>query len=385
MVRGRRLSAVAVLFAAAVGPVAGQDRPTIPSVLPAPVPSVLPASASEPKMIDLTPPELAKPHGGHGAGHGGGEYPPAAGCTTCAPKHGHGEHEDDLTGKWFGTGEFLIWRPRLDSLDYAVVDPVNNLTPQGRVKNLQYDARGGFRVGVGYRVPEQGWDFGLTYTYFNSTGAESVAAPAGGVIYPTLTRPGVVDRVSTASVTGGLDYSVFDADLGRTWEVDEHLTLRAFGGVRFARLGVDQTATYDGIHATQDRVSNRSTFRGTGPTVGTEARWNVCHAVSLFGNVRGGLLYGDFEGTTNETNGAGSALNADLEDKFSGVAPFAAVQLGGAWTWRTITLAAGYEVTHYFNMVTQPKLVDDFAEGKTLRRRGDLSFDGVFFRVGLAY
>lgn len=369
---GRWMSALAVLLAVAVG-APGQDRLEMPSVQP--------VSASEPappRMRDVTPPELSHEHGSHGQGsHGSTEL--LTGCCFGNPK------VSDAPGQFFASGEFLIWRPRLDSLDYALLDPNNDLTPQGRLQSMRYESRGGLRVGMGYRLPGKGWDIGLTYTYFRSSGDAASAAPAGGVLYPSLTRPGLIDRVSTASITGGLDYSVFDLDVGRTWEVDSQMTLRTFGGVRFASIDLDQTASYDGIHASMAQVNNRSAFDGVGPTAGLEARWTLTPAIAVFGNARGGLLFGDFAGSTRETNGGGLAVNSDIADEYSGVTPFASVALGGSYTWRTLTFAAGYEITHYFNAVTRPVLTDDFAEGKVLRRRSDLSFDGVFFRLGIAY
>ncbi len=376
MVSGRWVSALAVVVTG-VGFAAGQPgQPVQPAGVKPPLPSVLPVSNSEPKLLDVTPPEL-KEHGGHGGGHG--EYPPGGPVKTLC------HVEEEIPGQFFGSGEFLIWRPRLDSTDYALVDPTNNLTPQGKVRNLKYDSNGGFRVGMGYRVPGQGWDVGVTYTYFRTNGDAAVGAPPGGVIYPTLTRPGVVDRVGTAAVSGGLDYNVFDLDVGRTWEVDPHFVMRAFGGVRWARINLDQTATYNGIHANNAVVRNSADFTGTGPTAGLEARWAVTHGLAMFGNVRGGLLYGEFGNAVRETNGNGQVLNADVSDDFTGLAPFASVALGGSYTWNTLTFSAGYEVTQYFNLSTRPVLVDDFAEGKVVRRRSDLNFDGVFFRVALAY
>jgi hypothetical protein len=61
------------------------------------------------------------------------------------------------------------------------------------------------------------------------------------------------------------------------------------------------------------------------------------------------------------------------------------VQLGGSWQWRALSFAAGYEVTHWFNLISRPTATDDFAEGKVLRRSSDLSLDGVFFRVAVGY
>lgn len=339
---------------------------------PARVPAALPVTQSEPQgMVDLTPPVLP------------GEHHPTAYHAEPVLHH----HLEDTHGQWFATGEYLLWRPRMDGLGYAVVDPVNNYSPTGRVQNLNHDVASGLRVGVGYRLPGHGWDLGITYTYLSSSNDQKTIAPPGGVLYPTFTRPGVVDTATSAVGNAAFDYNVFDLDVGRTWTVDEHFRLRTFGGLRFASIDMDYGARYDGLQAVGSNVTNRFGFEGTGPTAGVAGNWNVTKGFSLLGNARTGLLYGDYSSRVVETNGLApmQSVLTDLTDNFSGVAPFMSIALGGSYTWRNISLAAGYEVTHYFSLASQPVLVDDFAEGKYVRKRNDLSFDGVFFRLGVTY
>ena len=128
-----------------------------------------------------------------------------------------------------------------------------------------------------------------------------------------------------------------------------------------------------------------SRFTGAGPTAGAEVRWALGKHLALFGGGRGGLVYGTFRGQTFETNAGGTVLVTDVRDQYTGLAPVLSAQLGGSWQWEWLSLAVGYEVTHWFDVVTRPAPIDDFAEGKLLRRRSDLSFDGVFFRIGLHY
>ncbi|HET6574315.1 MAG TPA: Lpg1974 family pore-forming outer membrane protein [Fimbriiglobus sp.] len=288
-------------------------------------------------------------------------------------------------GAWLVTADYLLWRPRLDSTDYALLDPRNDLAPQGRVRNLTYDTRSGLRVGLGYRLPGHGWDVGVTYTDLHTSGHDALAAPPGGVLYPTLTRPGLIDTASRAAATAGLDYQVFDIDFGKRFAVDPYLSLRVFGGVRLASIDVDQSVLYDGCQARLAEVRTCAGLEGAGPTAGAEARWAVSDRLGLFGTARGGMLFADFDGRVRETNAGGAVLNADVSDRFAGLAPFVSVGLGGSWRWRTLTLVAGYEVTHWFKATTRPVLVDDFAAGKVVRRRGDLSLDGIFLRLGAAY
>lgn len=355
----------------------------LPAVIPQPTPADAPASPGahggmpHDVVVDLTPAHIPEGHAGH-AGHGND-----CGCYESKLHH----HLEDTHGRWFATGEYLLWRSRMDGLGYAIVDPVDDFTPTGRVANVNQEVASGLRVALGYRLPGQGWDIGITYTYLDSTGEEAVAAPPGGLVYPTYTRPGVIDAVGRAIGFASFDYNVFDIDVGRTWHVDEHLNLRTYGGVRIAAIDLDYGARYDGGQAIQAMATNRLAFDGAGPTAGVGANWNIGRGVGLIGNTRTGLLYGDFTSRVVETNGVAPlpAVLTDISDEFSGVAPFLSVALGGSYTWRNLSFAAGYEVTHYFNLGSQPVLVDDFAEGKYLRKRNDFSFDGVFFRLGMTY
>jgi hypothetical protein len=359
--------AVAVTAASAAAAVAQGPGHTSPPAAFAPSAPIEagPVAAPEPPfhVLDLTPPDL--PGGTHSA------------CDvltgTASP------------GAWFAIADYLLWRPRIDANDYALVDPQLDLTPQGRIQNVAHDTRSGLRVGLGRRLPGSGWDVGVWYTYLHSTGSDAVLVPPGGVIYPTLTRPGVTDTATRAAARARLDYHVFDLDIGRRVVLDPYCSLRVFGGVRFASLDLDLRAIYDGGVARNAEVLTRSRLDAVGPTAGAEARWAVSEGLGLFGTARGGLLYGDFDGRVRESNAGGAVLVADVTDRFTGVAPVVSIGLGGDWRWKTLVLAAGYEVTHWFNAVTRPTLTDDFADGKVLRRRGDLSLDGIFLRVGLAY
>ena len=373
----------AITLAQATPPTLPRTSPPVelPAVVPM-TPTTPAAVAKEsPTVVDLTPEVIPGPSHSH---------------TTYPPPHGyeHGSefhhHLEDTHGQWFATGEYLLWRPRMDGMGYAIVDPVDDFTPTGRVQNLNHDVSSGLRVGLGYRLPKQGWDVGVQYTYLHSTADQAIMVGPGAVIYPTYTRPGVIDAVKSAIGFASFDYHVFDIDVGRTWTVDEHFQLRTLGGIRLASLDFDYGSRYDGGQAQSAMVTNRSAFDGAGPTAGLEAQWTLGRGLGLIGRTRGGLLYGDFSSEVVETNGVANAVLppavlTNLGDDFSGVTPFLSVALGGSWQWRNIHLTAGYEVTHYFGVASQPVLVDDFAEGKYVRKRNDFSFDGVFFRLGVTY
>lgn len=358
-------------------------------------PSVLPASNLEPAPTQNSAPIAAFPPPEVRADSNGVFDLTPAGLFE---SHNHGHHNHNvhhgldeihlphhLHSGWFGTAEFLIWRARTDASDFVLQDPVFDLVPQGRVQNVDFRHDGGLRAGIGYRLPEEAWELAFTYTYFRNTGGRFIEAGPGGILYPTQTKPGFVDMANTASASTSLSYHLFDSDIARIWQVDRTLALRTMVGIRSAAIDMNGQYRYDGVLARFSQVDGRSQFHGAGPTAGLESRWSVIDNLELFGNFRGGLLFGEFQGETLETNANGLALLGNAYDQYTGVSPFMSFGLGGTWRWNNISVAAGYEVTHWFNAMARPRFTDDFSEGKVARNRSDLSLDGVFFRLGIGF
>jgi hypothetical protein len=364
----RRAAGAVAVAALSLGSGSAADPLTPPPVIPT-------GLASEPAgpVLDVTPPSIP---GGHHTGHG------LPHTTVCPPGEKWEEKKERPAG-FFGSAELIFWRPRFADTAFALRDPTFDLTPSGRIEDINPDTRLGLRVGGGYRL-ESGWGVGLLYTYLESNDGSAIAAPAGGVIYPTLTRPGIVDRAATAAADAGLTYQLFDLDVSKTVELDKHLALRTFAGVRFANIDSDLNAGYDGQLARQARVASTSEFVGAGPTAGAEATWEA-GPIGLFGAARGGLVYGRFDSRLTEVNANGTVPLADVSDRAFGLAPTMTVQLGGSYNWRGLSVAAGYEVTHWFGAVSRPTFTDDFADGRVARKRSDLSLDGVFVRLMASY
>ena len=68
------------------------------------------------------------------------------------------------------------------------MDPVDNLTPEGRIKNVQYDTTNAFRVGAGFRPGGSAWEYMFTYTYLHDGADRGEGAHPGGLLYATLTH-----------------------------------------------------------------------------------------------------------------------------------------------------------------------------------------------------
>ncbi|MFO0799917.1 MAG: Lpg1974 family pore-forming outer membrane protein [Gemmataceae bacterium] len=356
---------------------------TLPAAPLAP-PSAPPAHA-EPNLSgvkDLTPPGFEHHEPAHGMnGHGGGHDGHA----------GHHETPGNLLpsypeeGGWYASADFLLLRPRRGAFDFAIPSTAGGLVTNGPVQSLNYELRTGVRAELGYRLGHSHWEVLAGYTYFRSNAYDAIGAGPGQALLPTLTRPGLTDTVSFAAADANLVYNVYDALVARRFVVGEHVALRMLGGLRFANIQQSFNAYYDGIDARQAQVSAGSQFQGFGPVVGGEAVWAGWNGFHLYGKANGGLLTGNSENPLLEANGNGGAIFANTRYDVQKVVPFTSVGVGGGWQYRTFTVRAGYEITHWFGLIDQPRFTDDVGRGRFVPTPANLSLEGLFVQMAVQF
>lgn len=336
-------------------------------------PGNLPPVAPEPELPirDLTPPGFATDApAAHPAHHGvPGHLKPAA------PEEGGP----------FASVEFLLLRPHRGAFDFVVPGDATGLVPTGSIRSLNYDLQPGVRAELGHRFGESGWEAYFGYTYFHSTAFESLRAPAGLTLFPTLTKPGLTNTVLFASSEADFEYNAYDILFGKRFAVDEHFAIRMSGGFRFASLRQSFSAFYDGLDARAAAVTADSNFQGFGPIVAGEAVWVGWKGFHLYARASGGLLTGRSDNPLIETNNKGKTTYANTAYEIRKVVPMASAGFGAGWQYRTVTLRVGYEITNYFNAIDQPRFVDDIGVGKIVTRPSNLSLEGLFVQVGLAF
>lgn len=348
-----------VVCVAAASPAAGQAP-------------VVPLDADDPPLRDLTPPgfaDIVPPpprHGGH-------DHPPGH-LAPSAPAH----------AGFYGTAEYLLFRPRSGAFDFALVNAGAGLATAGPVESLKYDLGNGVRAELGYRF-ERGWEVGFAYTFLEASGGRTAAAGPGGVLFPTLTRPGLTDAAASAAATASLNYNLYDGLVGKRFVLDDHFAVRAFGGFRFADITQRFDVGYDGLDAVRAAVGTRSEFEGFGPLVGGEAVLGGWHGFHAYARASGGLLTGRSTNTVRETNNAGGTVYVDSRYDVRKVVPVAGLAIGGGWQYRTVSVRAGYEVTHFFGLTEPLRFTDDVGQGKLVTRPSYLSLEGFFVQVGFAF
>src|SRR5262249_22173951 len=150
----------------------------------------------------------------------------------------------------------------------------------------------GFRIGAGYRHTGSPWQFDIIYTWFRSTDALAVNAPAGGLLWATQTRPGIIEVASTATASTRWAHDLVDLQVSRDVFCDAALAMRVQAGVRIAHIGQDFSAFYDGLNAAQTQVATSFDFVGAGPMLGAEVSCAAWRNFSVFGFGRGGMMLG---------------------------------------------------------------------------------------------
>jgi hypothetical protein len=367
---GNMASALAAAPAPPISPLSALAPLDPPGTLP---PSTLPLPVAETELPirDLTPPGFAT------------DAPATHPAYKDVP--GHLSPSAPEEGGPFATAELLILRPHRGAFDFVIPGDTTGLVPSGQIRSLNFNLQPGLRTEIGHRFGGSGWEAYFGYTYFHSSAFDSVTAPAGSVLFPTLTKPGLTNTVAFAAANASFDYNVYDLMLGKRFAVDDHFAVRLTGGLRFASIRQSFSAYYDGLDARSATVFSNASFQGFGPVFGGEAVWVGWKGFHLYGRANGGLLSGLSQNPLTEFNNANNTTYAATTNNIHTVVPMASVGVGAGWQYRTVTIRMGYEITNYFNVIDQPRFVDDVGVGKLTTRPANVSLEGLFVQMGVAF
>jgi len=166
----------------------------------------------------------------------------------------------------------------------------------------------GFKVGLGYVLPHDGWDIYANYTRFNghhhncgSGDCEECCVCAPRLFFPTFLIPCMTvpcPNVTEACGKWKLRLNRLDLELGREFFVSKWLTMRPFVGFAGLILTQHLNVEYAGGnyvpqgHEYEHKMRNQ--FRGGGLRGGFNTQWDFYKDWSLYGNLALNLLYGSF-------------------------------------------------------------------------------------------
>jgi hypothetical protein len=209
----------------------------------------------------------------------------------------------------FFMGDFLVWQAHENGLEYAVKvsadKPVTTVLKNSSTQNMHFDWNCGFRVGLGWNTPHDGWDLLAKWTWFQNNASRNTNVDSDSLLLPTnVYQPGDADveGFGSSQARWHLHLNMIDLEMGREFFVSKWMTLRPFISLRSAWIYQKGSTLFTGSRPV---VSQRGTllkgdndFWGIGPRVGLNTDWGLGWGFSLFGNASASLLYGFFDVTS---------------------------------------------------------------------------------------
>ncbi len=316
---------------------------------------------------------------------------------------------------FFLTADFLYWIAHQEGLEYATTGVAQSGSPtpvaRGSAIRPNFKWKPGFRVGLGWTLPNSYWDLGATWTWYHSRAKGSATHSTAEILTNPLlaslqaastgTIIGVTpEALSAASASWRLCYNVVDVELGRSFFPNKHLAVRPHAGVRGAWLNQHYSNQYTFVSSVNTAAVSRklaSRFNSAGFKTGVDSLWSCNRYWGIFANTSISLVSGVFrvfEKDSNTFNAIPAVLTPNFintKDRFFSVVPVFETAMGfhlmlapdSRHYW--FDLNAGWEYTVWFNQNQMPLYVDDVAVGTFIRERANLHLMGFTLNAKLHF
>ncbi len=316
------------------------------------------------------------------------------------------EHSAKNTPGIFIAGDFLYWQTHEDGLEYAVSgigSSANINAVKGKTHEPDFEWDPGFRIGAGFTLEDALWDIGVYWTRLTSHASDSVTAAIPGSddpstrLFPILDHPGLglgLSDVNSAGAKWELHYNVLDFLIARELKINRFLYLRPLGGLRFSWINQNYDVSYDyraGPETTSVHLEND--FWGIGVRGGLDAYWQLHKMFSVFAKAGFTIFHGSFDIEQKNRLASTGATYVNISDDFTRIVSELDIALGiraeidfqpkqkeggpqkHEKTYRFEVLA-GWEYVLYPKQNQTFLFTDAATDGKGMRERGDLSFQG---------
>lgn len=265
-------------------------------------------------------------------------------------------------------------------------------------KQMHFNWDFGFRFGVGYNLPHDGWDLVTNWTWFQDKAKGNVSAK-DGLIYSTNTMPlgySTVTGFESSNAVLRLKLNMIDLDLGREFFVSKWMTLRPFIGLRTAWIYQKFQTNYDAptFSSLPNIMTNlyskaNNNYWGLGLHSGLNSQWGLGAGFSFFGNATLSILNGFFKVSDYQTKNFSDGTHNDViknNNSFRVGRVIAELATGLRWEtmfandgahfqiqagWEQLMFFAQNQFQHFFAGAVSPA-----GAGNYFANQGDLSIQG---------
>lgn len=247
------------------------------------------------------------------------EHPIKEKVVTCS-------YDCDLFSKdvkvLFTNIEVLYWTVNEGALDYAIKmkksawgDPTDAV---GHYKRAEFGWDPGVRVNFGYFNAPHYWDAYLQYTYFMSSGHESVHRPHGDHLFlnGTWPQPDPSGDVPLAHANSEINLRMHLVDFlaTRRFHPNPHLRIRVNAGIKLGWLRQNWEVNYRDTDQNKSHLHNQWHFTGAGLQMGATVDWFLGKGgYYLTMGASGSCMAGGFHNVSKQkSNFAGPGFNPGL-------------------------------------------------------------------------
>lgn len=304
------------------------------------------------------------------------------------------------------SGSLLVWIAHEEGLDYAIKNSGGTaFANNGDVKRINPDWDVGFRIDLGYQIPDCRMDLDLVWTRFHIKENNSATAPQFGGLYSVWTIPGAgLSAEEKAKAHWIMNYDELDLQMSGTFAPRSFLELSPLLSLTaiwvHQKFDINLSGGSSSLNANalviDDDIDMKNNFWGIGPKLGLDTLWILGCGFSLYGNFDTALLFGNFKLDQSE-NVQLLGLNPEItylnisHDKFWISRALLHLDFGLRWDKffcdrsTRLTLQAGWEELFLFGQNQLMRFQTVTAPGVNMPTRGDLTLQGFTLKALFAF
>lgn len=292
----------------------------------------------------------------------------------------------------YTTLEFIYWKAIQEGLNYAdtgVAVVPGTSASSGKVHRPDFPWKPGFKVGIGYYLPHDGWDFYANYTWLHSSGTDRASSSIGNMVAIGLTFPGLssqISQITSARSHWDLQFNSIDLELGRNFYLSRFLAVRPFGGLKFTWQDQEVSNRYRANQVTFGAVTQPGTARskhhqdvwGVGIRLGGNGNWYFYRSWSIATKVAFSGVWLDYKNMRKDRfkqNGAPFRVINNIKKDTDAIKAVMELFLGlhGEWWFQNqryhLALQGGFDEQLWINF---GEFISFFTQG-----HGDFSMCGL--------